>query len=560
MFTAIILVVLLGATGLSFDIGNLTVHKTALQAVADAAAMDSRFALADGTGSCALALQLADESATNNGLAYSAPGNSVSVTLGTVTSVDNVETFTPDPVSCANGDPAQATATAVQVHVAGTVPYFFSPGSGTPSATATWTSVPPMTGVRVGSYLANLDPSATLLNGFLGGLLGPPNTSNIQAVGYDGLASGGVTLGQLATALSVGTPRQALADNITYGQLITATISALTNNPSDPGASAALAALQTLNSEVAFSTATTFSLGKLVSLSSPGDGNAAATAVDVLDLVMGGAELENGQNFYASNLGITLPSTLATTLDSLGLLNAQVVSVNTSVAAIQAAQTAYGPVGTSVSTAQVVVETTATVSAQVNVGLLSLADVTFTVPLSFNLAGATGTITSISCASGDPVTISTSSNLAGEYLGPASISGNAVVVPAAAPLVALSVLGLSAGASGSLTATLLPTTQVFTFTGPFSSTTGLRSRGGHNAQDQPSLYPAVNVSLTATGSTAVVVPVSLFDTVVNSISASLVSAMNPVLVNLGIEVGGAVTDNVAYPGSPGVTCANGQLF
>lgn len=570
--TAVSMVTLFAAGSLSIDIGNLSVRKSTVQSIADAASMDARFGLNNGAGSCSAAAALADQSANNNGFAYAAPGNSLSVVLGTVIPSKH---FVPDAVSCANGDPAQGSASAVQVHVAGTVAYIFGSGSGTASATGTWSSLPEMTGVRVGSYLANNDPTDSVLGGFLGGLLGPPNNTNVQAVGYNGLAGGGVTLGQLATALSVGSPTAALADNITYSQLIAATISALTNNPNDPGASAALVALKSLSSELSISSSATFSLSKLVSFATPGAASAADIAINVLDLVMGGAELENGQNFLsAPNLNVTIaglmPSTLAATLDSLGLVNASLVSVNTSVAAIQAAQTAYGPTGTSASTAQVAIETTAVVTAQVGVNVLGVngltaASVTFTVPLTFDLAGATGQITSISCTSGYPVTILTTANVAGEYLGTPSIAGNTVVIPPSTPMASLTVPlatggTLTAGAAGGLSAFLPSSSQSFTFTGPFSATTGLRQRGGHNAQDQPSLYPAVNVSLTATGSTSVSVPLTVFDNTVDSISAALVTAMNSPLVQLGIEVGGAVTDNVAYPDSAGVICNNGQLF
>lgn len=578
VFTAVALVALLGATALSVDFGRLTVHKRSLQAVADAAAADARFALGQASANTGV-VTMADASALRNGFDPNAAGNSLVAIPGTNALVNSVQTFCPwagaslpTPAGCPAAITDLTLSTAVQVTVSGSIPFFFAPAaggalSGSASATGTYSTslggpITPMTGVRVGSYLAAADPSnGSDLGSLLGGLLGD---SSIQAVGYSGLASGDVTLGQLATALGVGTPSRALTTSVSYPQLVAATISALDANPSDPGASAALTVLNGLSTELTGSFPTNITLGQLLNLSSPGDASAASAYLNVADIVTGGAEISNGQNFLSAP-GISLaldPATLLPELKALGVINSQLGAVKASVTAIQAPQSAYGPVGTKASTAQVAVTATATVTAQMDVQVLGviglqLADVTFTVPVTFDLAGATGQVTSISCGSGTPVTIATTANTSAAYLGDVSMVGGAVTPQPPTALLSLTVLGLTAGATGDASTALAQASpdQSFTFTGPFSA--GVR---GPDSLSQPSLDPSFNLTLTATGSSSVVVPVTTLASASDDIAGNLVTAMNPLLTQLGAQVGGADTYNLAYPATNGVACATSGLF
>lgn len=561
--TAFALAALLAAAAVSVDVGNLSFTKRNLQSVADAAAMDARFALGQGANTCSQALTLADQSASRNNFAPTASGNALAVSLGTTSVVGGAETFTADSSPCP-GDTDQAAATAVQVHVSGNFTRVFG-STAASSATATWTALPSGTGVRVGSYLAAVNPSNSLLGGFLGPLVG---NSSIQAVGYNGLASGYVTLGQLATALGVGSPSAALTDSITYPQLLSATISSLNANPSDPGAAAALTVLQSFSAQVTGTFPANITLGQLLGVATPGASSAADASLNVLDLVTGGAEIANGQRFAtAPNLSVNIPNpttTLLPQLAALGLTNPQLVGVTTSVAAIQAPQSAYGPVNTSARTAQFAVETTATVTANLAIGLTT-ANVTFTVPMTFDLAGATARITSISCASGQPVTISTQANTSYALVGTPLVSQTTVSPDPNTPLVSVNALslGLVTLAGSASTALSQPSpAQTFTFTGPFDSpTTGVRDLGGPpaNSLSQPSLNPTLSVTLTPSV-LGIGLPLSLLNSAVDAIASSLAGATAPLVTQLGLEVGGADTYNLAYPDSTGVACGNGELY
>lgn len=630
VLTALALVALMGATAFSVDIGRLTVHKRNLQAIADAAAIDARFGIGQGAtfaDADSGVTGLAQASAERNGFDYSQKSNAVNAWVGQAVVNANVEQFCPHqgaqldgsplptPPSCTPiTDPSQATA--VEVKVSGSIPFLFAPAAGGPasggaSATATYSTVTPpsgsatttttttggggttttttpgggggptgLTGARVGSYLASVDPTGgSTLAGALSGLLGCATVTGlcangtIQALSYNGLASGDVSLGQLAAVLGAGSPDAALTTKITYKQLLSATISALTGNPSDPQVAATLSALRALDTELTGTFSADITLGQLLKLSSPGDASAANAYINVLDLVSGGAEIANGQHFLsAPGLGVTIPATtLVPQLKTLGFINPQPDGVSVGIAAIQAPQTGYGGVGTTVSTAQLAVTATATVTAQIKVSVvgilgLQLANVTLSVPVTFGLAGATGIITSISCGAGTPVTISTAANTSYAYLGNVTIANNAVTPRPPTQLVSLSVLGLTGGATGDASTALAQPSpnQSFPFTGPFDSPSpGVRDLGGppNNSLDQPSLDPSFNLSLTATGNSAIGIPTTALASAATDISGDLSSSLGPVLQQIGLQLGGADTYNLAYPGSSGVACAGtGGLF
>ncbi len=391
VFTAVSLVVLLGAAALSVDIGNLSFTKRNLQSIADAAAMDARFALDQGANSCAQAVALADQSAANNNFDLAMSGNTLTVTLGSTGVVNNVETFVPDPATCTvpGADTAQAAATAVQVQTTGNVAYFFAPvvsgiASGTPSATAFWTGGPAETGVSIGTTLASFNTAnSALLDPLFSGLLG--GNVDLTAVGYQGLTGAHVTLGQLAAALNIGSVSQLLTTQITFGQLLTAEAYALGTGPQGATVTAEIAALNGLvGTATSSSFPTTFSLGQLINVADPGAASAADVSSNVLGLITAGAEIAEGTGANAK--AINIPNV------SLGLAGLTTTNVTASV--IQAPQVAYGPVGTSATTSQVQVALTMTV----DVPLVA----TVTIPLTVTAASGRATIAQITCPGTTP--------------------------------------------------------------------------------------------------------------------------------------------------------------
>jgi uncharacterized membrane protein len=556
VFTAIIMVALLGATGLSVDIGNLMLSKTTLQAVADAAAMDARFALGS-SNPCAQATALARQSATNNGFSYAAP-NTMVVTLGTASPVANVETFVPDP-TCA--DPSADTALSVQV--SSPVKYAFSPGSGTPSATGYWTSTA-FAGVSVGSSLVSLSSQQSLLGPLLDGLFGV----DLTAAGYQGLATSNVTMGQLLAAaptagiagLQVGTVSQLLNAQLGYSNLLQLTATALSMNTTDPTAAANATFLDSLASAVgALNLAGTVSLGQLIKLVVPGAASAADASLDVLGLVTADAELANGDHAAAVSLagtGVSLPLPTGATM----------VGVSVQASAVSPPVVAYGPPGTAAQTSQVVILVDEEVTLPVTLVGLGLLYVTLDVPLYLTAAAATATIANpIACGPPSSVPIAVSSTTLGGYL--ADMTSNAQGNPAPTSVTVVTATLLRSApvlyASGQLSLTLASAgPQTLTFTNPPDPPPTQNTSGS-------AITPNVDLGqLSVSGSGAFLLSAStlmgLLDPVLNPVVDQIVgglttSVVQPLLDDLGAQAGIATVGNPPFPGTTGVLCS-GNLF
>lgn len=524
--TAIVLAALLAAVSLSVDIGNLSSTKRNLQTIADAAAMDARFALGTSTA-CSQAIGLADASAANNGFSPTGSGNTLTVTLGTATVAGNTETFASDGASCeAGGGINGLTDTAVQVTAAGNVKFFFEPGSSTPQAKAVWAKGgAPETGVSIGTALLGINAAnSNLLSPILTGLFGPNSNVNLQAVGYQGLANSSVTLGQLAAALNLGSVSQLLTTTVSYPQLLQAEAQALGAGPQGPSVQAGLSVLNGLIAlpQVGGAFPIDFTLGQLLNVQDPGASSTANIGVNALNLLTSAVEFGHG------------PSAINVSYVNLGIPDLSNVSVTASI--IQPAQMAFGPVGTKATDAQVAL----TVSAYVSVAGLAAV----TVPLKVTLAQGTATITAIPC-NPTPPTFSIVTNTASLYLGSApgtqpgpvdvSVSGGVSVAEAYGPF--------GIGAAG---------TQVTN--GPY-----------------PEQIPGQGTDLTGAnlGGSLIIDVIgaplgSLLDTVVlptlaSDINPVVDNIVNPLLDELGVAVGGGVVGN-PDPVTPTTCTDNGFLF
>lgn len=525
IFTAVALAALVGAVALSVDIGHLSYQKRNLQAIADAAAMDARFALGSPTP-CASALSLVDQSATNNGFAYGSAGDSLTFSLGVASVVGNVETFTADPTSCANGDPLAAAANAVQVQTTGNVKYFFAPGSGTPSAHATWATGPSETGVSIGTNLVTLSTAdSSLLNPLFSGLLG--GNVSLSAVGYQGLASTSVTLGQLQAALDVGSVSQLLTTKITYAKLLSLTAAAL--GQQGPSASVALGLVNNLITDSASGTfPVSFTLGQLLTVADPGQSSAADISTNLLGLLIAGAEIANQNNSIdIPNIGAAVPG---------------LADVSASVRLIQPPALAYGPVGTSASTSQV----NLTLNVTLNPTGLSL--VTVTVPLVIQAAQGTATIKTISCNGAPPSFTVTTQTLAlnvGTQAAP--LTASVRVLGLGVPL--LTAYGpISVGSNGSQTLTGNPPPAA-----PYPESIpgqSLTLGGGQTGSLTVDPLDLAEIALLG-GSTAIL------ETTLNQVISTVA---DPLLDDLGVDVGTGFVGNPPFPGTNGVACAPGLLF
>jgi uncharacterized membrane protein len=385
VFVSIAMVVLIGATALAVDIGQLTNSNRALQADADVIALDAAravngataAALSGASGPVTLAVQA---SATRN----DRPFSGLTVELGTTSGSAFTTIATPVLDGAIQTVTSAGIPTAVRVTAKGTTDFAFAPGGQSTSRKAVATQAA-VAGISVGSFLARADTSTGLLNSVLGGFIG----GNLTLVGYTGIAAGSVTLGQLQTQLGFGSVDQLLAANITYRNLLNATADAL-NAKGDPASLNARAGI--LAMATAADSSLDLTLGDLIKVAQ-GNGDSAADAdINVLQLAQMAAQVANGSNAVSATLSTSSLGGLG------GLLNASGNSVQLKV--IEPPQIAIGPAAQDGSGNWLTTARTAQV--RLSVDLRPLGTVlggVLTLPIVVEVASAEASLRGITCAS-----------------------------------------------------------------------------------------------------------------------------------------------------------------
>ncbi|RFU47975.1 TadG family pilus assembly protein [Paraburkholderia sp. DHOC27] len=314
LVAALCLAIALAALG-AIDVGNFYFMRRDLQRTADLAAAAGAQTIGSATstaGDCAAATASAQQNAqTGNNM----PNATVTVVCGrwdpSVNAGQSYFALTGTPMN------------AVQVTVQQTVPYFFMGPARTLQATATAQS----TNVRsfsVTTAVASL--SGGLLNGLLNGLLG--GNLNLSVASYQGLASAQIKLGDLATALGVGSMSQLLNTQVTLAQLVRAMATAVSQ--STTASATVITDLGTIAASIPggqqIALGNSAGTNGLLAVAL-GDPQAAATAtVNVLDALMVAAEIGNGQS--AINLGTALNlGALANVTAQARLLEPPVIAV-----------------------------------------------------------------------------------------------------------------------------------------------------------------------------------------------------------------------------------------
>lgn len=356
------LTVMLVSASLSIDIGRISVEKRKDQSIADMAALD---AARDRNN----ALALAQASATRNGFAYNAAGNSLGVEIG---SLDSHGAFQPNVGS-----------TAVRATVSSTVKYFFQVGSRTVTARAV-AAMRDFGRFGIGSNLASFSTDqSTLMNMVMGQMMGAVGgNAGVTLVGWQGLTTSTFTLSALQQqlingGLDVGTLDKLLGTDITLVQLYNAMANVMTNQGN-------LAQATVLSNMASVASGTPhLTLAKLFSISD-GDGTAAlSTAWNVYDLVTGAAEVANGTNFVTiPNAGVTVPGVTNTTL---------------SLKVIEGMKFKSGPVGTTITTSQVQLTVTPTLNMSPTIAGLVNPNITGDLPVTMTAGAATGTLEDVTC-------------------------------------------------------------------------------------------------------------------------------------------------------------------
>lgn len=521
------MVLAVGCLALSIDIGRQVLEKRSDQKVADLASLDAVRDISNAQAA-------AEASAVRNGFDPGADGRTLVAERG---SVDADRVFTLDPA----GDAVRVTVTSV-------IDYIFAPGSKTitakavgrlPSSTPPTTPPPgptttttpcvppdpacppvvPSAGFTLGSTLASIDTTkAPLLNAVLGRWL----QGNADVVGWQGLLSSNVTLSALQNHLELldsgvqfGTVDQLLDADITVAKLAQATANALS---ASGDSNAALYAGPT--GIIAQSTnTTTFKLRKLIEVEQGAGAAALATRFNAFQLLTGSAMVANGSNLVSvPDIGITIPG-LGTTSLSLKVIEAQ--------------RTYIGPAGGSVSTAQVELTLTPVLNRAITVPPLVAARLTGSFPFSMTAAGATGTLSTITCASPGagigvavdlkPFSASTS----------ATLGVSATVLGASVPLFSLSTTGGLAATDPT------PANLDFDHPGQFWPTdTGQRVGASPLGLDSLSTF---NVTASALGLTPVPADLSAvvagdLKLVVGLLDANVMTALHR---TLGVSIGAA---------------------
>lgn len=394
---SIAMVVMIGSTALAIDIGQMTNKNRTLQAVADAVALDA----ARNLGGQNVGSLSAAGGAFMTALEQSAARNNFSASNLTV----EFGTLNPNWAPMTN---SSDIPTAVKVTANGSTKFAFRPGTAntTRSATAIMEN---QAGFSIGSYLASI-PSGG--DGILNALFG--DAFGLNAVSYTGLVNANLSLEEIGLNMPVTvlSPTELLSTSVGIRDFMLASATAL-------NAKGNTAAANVLNAMILNANLTgTVKLGDFVSVVSGGETAAAEAALDVLQLITASAfviEKNSGHALSIPTTSVSIPG---------------IASITASATVIEPAKWIFGPVGSSVSTAQVRLSvnpviniSTSNSTTPCNLTLSNLLGLLGCIlyltgmpigvtlngafPLDVTAAGATGTLAAINCGGTPGITVNT---------------------------------------------------------------------------------------------------------------------------------------------------------
>ncbi|MGV3758910.1 MAG: hypothetical protein ACO1PW_05115 [Actinomycetota bacterium] len=304
---ALALPVLILMTSFAVDLGRQRALRRDLQADADVIALDLTRILpvpaASTPPSSAETLTALNASLTRNGLptvtSYADESVSgVKVEWGTGTPPPGTDQFprtiVTAPPSCFTAGTAPYDAVRVTLH--DEIDYFFQPGPGgaTRSAIAALGDEPTAEFV-LGSTLVNITPPSSWIIGRILQTIIP----GADLIGYGGLANARVTLGDLATALGIGTADELLTTTVSYEQLVVAAADALQASGGDAAAIAVLDQLVALGIQDV-----QVGLGEVLGLGNVGTDAGFDGWVSIPHLLLAGVGIADGTHT------ITIPDTV----------------------------------------------------------------------------------------------------------------------------------------------------------------------------------------------------------------------------------------------------------
>jgi uncharacterized membrane protein len=371
----------------------------------------------------------------------------------------------------------------------------------------------------IGSDLANVNTKqSALLNALLTELGGTGSSVNLTALGYEGLASTSVSLGQLIAASGgVLSPSNILTGSVSAAQLVSFLTTAV-NDQTSAGTCSSGQTTQQQNAENALnqtagntlsltgSGSTSLQLCSLVSVNGSSCANASlpfsslSAGVNVLQMLTTAAELANGTS------GLNVDT----------ILNLGIAGATLDFQSVQPAQVAYGPVGSytlatncpAVAPATSTCAHTAQVQAELKLNVLGVG----LLDLKFSAADGNATLAGVTCTNG--VMTSTAINAA-TTVAQAQIPGLLGILPNTTVTV-----GGASSASETYAGSVVP---------PSSSTT--------TAGTNPILLGTTTPTVTYSPAIGLLSPVNAL------LNTTLAAVLGPTLQALGVSTGGAaVTD------------------
>lgn len=508
------MVLLLWGGAFGVDLGMTVVGNRQVQAIADTAALDMARYINIADWNSQMVNQAASTTYLTGKLPYADTDNGSNASLSETPGVWLNGVFTPqlstvvvngfnETVRCWNFRPvALQPCNAIKVTAAQSVPQIFAGGhsSVTRSSIAT---VAPEASFSIGSYLASINSQQSAVLNFLMGTVGGP--ASVTLAGYQGLANTDVTINQLITASGgllttsnvmttslSGSVWQSIWNDAVANQVSQLNCSS-TPTPAPCSASAALSGPTSLDFGSGLST--DVQLCQLVSIngSSCSGGNLSNSALsanlNALQTLTTEAEVANGTNAVdlGTSLGITGVTDAKLTLDL-----------------IQVPQVAFGPVGTTVSTAQM--------SSDLQLNLLG----TGIIDIPLSAAKGTATLTTLICDNNamTDTTIQPTTT---------TVQGTITLVGPGTNLGTLSVSGLT-------TQNTSPLVYAGGATGVVPPTATTEANGTN-----PQSVGATTPNLGYTAGTGVVNPSPLY----TLLDATVNGVVGPILQVAGASVGGA---------------------
>ena len=498
-------VVAIISAALAVDLGRLAQAKRFDQKVADMAALDASRDLANACARAKQSVQRNNFDPAGLDCLDPAYNPTKDVVIGRLVN----GTFTPDPT----GDRVKVRVTSP---FKAAFPFVSGPEAVSVKAVA---GVREDAGFSIGSSVARVTAGfkSPVLNRTLERLLGGSTGSlTLDAAGYQGLASGSLTLGEIRSQMGFATINELLTADLEVRDFLDAMAVVL------QGDTVLAARINQIRDTT--SNSQTFKLGDIIYVDQGVGDKAASGKVNVLQMIVAAAEVANKTNFAAGCIDVP------NALDNAPVTGVGRVGTDLCIKVTEGPKIYVGPVGGSRSTSQVEVTFDATIDVPITLPLPlgNLLKAVGSLPVKITAGGATGTLTDVRCGSeanpGITVTVDT-------HAAQTSVNGVVDLKVAATPLVvAAAGVNVTGSATGVEQAdTVLSFLHPAEFSPPAPSKT------------TPSSPVSIATNLTASGSgniTVTVPPLISVSLPLSVVNQAVLNASQPLLNEISLRARG----------------------